>query len=96
MLLNSLSSFWANPDSSSSFSIAALEMLQKQVLPNHESFLNLDAQLNSFQILEQVYEDSSPTTPIYFVLSPGVDVISDVSKLAREFEMIEVRLGITP
>merc|ERR1712166_595002 len=69
--------------------LAALEMLQKQVLPNHESFLNLDAQLNSFQILEQIYEDSSPSTPIYFILSPGVDVISDVSKLARERDMIE-------
>jgi hypothetical protein len=53
--------------------LMALEMLQKQVLPNATEFLNLDAQLNSYQILEQIYEDSDPTTPIYFVLSPGVN-----------------------
>ena len=69
--------------------LMALEMLQKQVLPDSNVFLNLDAQLNSYQILEQIYEDSSPTTPIYFVLSPGVDVISDVSKLAITHDMIE-------
>lgn len=69
--------------------LMALEMLQKQVLPNATEFLNLDAQLNSYQILEQIYEDSDPTTPIYFVLSPGVDVISDVSKLAITNDMIE-------
>ena len=69
--------------------LMALEMLQKQVLPDAANFLQLDAQLNSFQILEQIYEDSSPSTPIYFILSPGVDVISDVSKLARERDMIE-------
>jgi len=67
----------------------ALQMLQKMVLPNAENFLMLDAQLNSYQILEQSYADSTPNTPIYFILSPGVDVISDVSRLAKEYDMIE-------
>jgi hypothetical protein len=30
----------------------------------------------------QAYEDSSPTIPLYFILSPGADVVSDVDKLA--------------
>ena len=69
--------------------LMALEVLQRQVLPDAETYIALDAQLNSFQILEQIYEDSSSTTPIYFVLSPGVDVVADVSRLAQQYGMEE-------
>ncbi|CAG6015638.1 unnamed protein product [Menidia menidia] len=30
---------------------------------------------------EKLYEDSSPTTPVFFILSPGVDPLRDVEKL---------------
>jgi dynein heavy chain len=47
-----------------------------------------DSKLNSFQILQEVFEDSTPSTPIYFVLSPGADVASDVDRLAKQQKMI--------
>ena len=34
-------------------------------------------------VLELAMEDSSPSVPIYFILSPGSDVVADVDALAR-------------
>ena len=34
-------------------------------------------------MLEQAFDDASPTVPIYFVLSPGANVVADVDKLAE-------------
>lgn len=30
---------------------------------------------------DKLYEDSSPSTPMFFILSPGVDPLKDVEKL---------------
>lgn len=30
---------------------------------------------------EKLYEESSPLTPVFFILSPGVDPLKDVEKL---------------
>ncbi|ETM55018.1 hypothetical protein L914_01719 [Phytophthora nicotianae] len=53
-----------------------------QTLPNGCQFLNCDSQLNSFAILQSAFKESSPWTPMYFILSPGSDVVADVDKLA--------------
>ncbi|KAE9226456.1 Dynein beta chain, flagellar outer arm [Phytophthora fragariae] len=53
-----------------------------QTLPNGSNFLNCDSQLNSFAILKSAFKESSPWTPMYFILSPGSDVVADVDKLA--------------
>ncbi|POM80274.1 Dynein heavy chain [Phytophthora palmivora] len=53
-----------------------------QTLPNGSQFLNCDSQLNSFAILKSAFKESSPWTPMYFILSPGSDVVADVDKLA--------------
>nr|XP_040021026.1 dynein heavy chain 11, axonemal isoform X2 [Gasterosteus aculeatus aculeatus] len=37
---------------------------------------------------DQLYEDSSPSTPVFFILSPGVDPLKDVEKLG-------LKLGFT-
>ncbi|KAL4106224.1 hypothetical protein PRIC1_004278 [Phytophthora ramorum] len=55
-----------------------------QALPNGSQFLNCDSQLNSFAILKSSFRESSPWTPMYFILSPGSDVVADVDKLAVE------------
>lgn len=34
---------------------------------------------------EKLYEDSGPTTPVFFILSPGVDPLKDVEKLGTVF-----------
>ncbi|KAG2907508.1 Dynein heavy chain 17, axonemal [Phytophthora cactorum] len=53
-----------------------------QTLPSGSQFLNCDSQLNSFAILQSAFKESSPWTPMYFILSPGSDVVADVDKLA--------------
>ncbi len=63
---------------------AAFEKFIINTLPDGSTYTSLDAQSNSFQIIEQAYTDSSPVTPIYFILSPGADVVSDVDKLAAQ------------
>lgn len=30
---------------------------------------------------DKLYEDSGPSTPVFFILSPGVDPLKDVEKL---------------
>merc|ERR1711871_1506234 len=57
----------------------------EQVLPNGTAYSQCDSSLNSLEILSESFEDSSPTTPIFFILSRGSDVVSDLDKLsARE------------
>ena len=66
---------------------AALKKFIGDTLPGGNFFVDVDAQLNSYQILENLYEDSTSTTPLYFILSPGVDILSDVEKLAKKCGM---------
>jgi dynein heavy chain len=63
---------------------AALSNFIRDTLPRGKDFVECDSELNSFQILEQAFEDSSPLIPLYFILSPGADVVSDVDKLAAK------------
>ncbi|KAL3657725.1 hypothetical protein V7S43_017298 [Phytophthora oleae] len=60
----------------------AVSSFIQQTLPNGSHFLNCDSQLNSFSILKTSFKESSPWTPMYFILSPGSDVVADVDKLA--------------
>lgn len=57
-----------------------------QTLPNGAQYLNCDGHLNSFSVLKNAFKDSTPTTPMYFILSPGTDVVADVDKLAVQDE----------
>lgn len=34
---------------------------------------------------ERLFEDSSPSTPVFFILSPGVDPLRDVEKLGMMY-----------
>ncbi|CAM9099296.1 unnamed protein product [Ectocarpus fasciculatus] len=51
-------------------------------LPDGPAFADIDAKLNSFQVLSEAFKDSDPATPIYFILSAGANVTADVDKLA--------------
>ena len=61
---------------------AAITNFIKEVLPKGKDFVECDNDLSGFQIFEQSFKDSSPLTPIYFVVSPGSNIVSDVDKLA--------------
>jgi dynein heavy chain len=68
--------------------LPAIKTMISQVLPNGNEYVMCDSKLNSFQILQETFPDSTPTTPIYFVLSPGANVASDVDRLAKLQKMI--------
>jgi len=57
------------------------------VLPNGEEYINCDSTLNTTAIVDQTLEDSKTVTPIFFILSPGVDVVAEVDKMARKYGM---------
>ena len=69
--------------------IVAISAFIRETLPLGSRYIHCDADLNSFQLLQQTFEDMTPTIPIYFVLCPGTDVVSDVDKLAMELGKVK-------
>ena len=62
----------------------ALSSFLRTTLPGGSSYVDCDATLNSGEILEQCLLDSTPTTPIYFILSPGANVVADLDVMASD------------
>jgi dynein heavy chain len=58
-----------------------------QTLPDGGSYVNCDGSLNSKSITDNSLMDSTPVTPLYFILSPGADVVGDLDALAVKYEM---------
>lgn len=63
----------------------ALNNFIRDLLPQGKDFVECDSELSSYQILAQSFEDSTPIIPLYFILSPGADIVSDVDKLAAKY-----------
>jgi dynein heavy chain len=61
----------------------AVEKFVRANLPDGKEYADCDGTLNSFEILKQAYGDSSRKVPLYFILSPGADVVADVDRLAQ-------------
>jgi len=59
----------------------------KGVLPNGLEYANCDSTLNTGAIVDESLGDSSTITPLYFILSPGVDVVAEVEKLTAKYEI---------
>jgi len=57
----------------------------RNTLPNGNAYADCDGALNALEILDQSYLDSTPTTPIYFILSPGANVVGDLDKMADKY-----------
>jgi dynein heavy chain len=62
----------------------ALNNFIQKTLPNGVDYVECDSTASPFQILYSSYLDSTPTTPIYFILSPGANPVVDVENLARK------------
>jgi len=62
----------------------ALDMFIRRTLPNGDNYVDCDSTSSFFQVLSQSYADSTPTTPIFFILSPGANPVKDVELLARK------------
>eukprot|EP00920_Eleutheroschizon_duboscqi_P043021 GHVT01102391.1.p1 GENE.GHVT01102391.1~~GHVT01102391.1.p1 ORF type:complete len:1037 (+),score=104.37 GHVT01102391.1:382-3492(+) len=62
----------------------ALSEYIRSVLPDGASFLECDSSSSFEQILLDAFEDSSSSTPIFFVLSPGADPVKEVEKIGSK------------
>ena len=61
---------------------AAITAFVRKQLPLGRQLADADAGLSSAAILQRAFQDASPTAPVYFILSAGADVDTDVAKLA--------------
>ena len=69
--------------------ITAISEYIRTMLPNGNMYLDGDSALSFYEILESSFEESTATTPIFFILSPGADPVKEVEALGR-------KLGYTP
>jgi dynein heavy chain len=60
-------------------------MTSAGILPDSGSYLECDSRLSNLQILDSCLEESTPKSPIYFILSPGVNVVADLDKKAADY-----------
>ena len=72
-----------------------LKKVCRAVLPDGRAFADADADLSSFQVLAAAFEDAAPEVPVLFVLSPAVDVVADVDKLAKKCGMVPGQSYVT-
>jgi len=56
-------------------------------LPFGTKYSKCDQTLNSNQVIAESLKTSTTVTPIFFILSPGVDVVAEVDKLAIRYEL---------
>jgi len=64
---------------------AALNTFIRRTLPNAGLYADCDSTLNSLEILDQCLKDSTPKTPLYFILSPGANVVADLDAMALKY-----------
>ena len=64
---------------------SALSQFIRNILPNGSNYCDCDSTLNSIEILDQCLADSTPKTPIYFILSPGANVVADLDAMALKY-----------
>jgi len=62
---------------------SSLDNFVRRILPKGGDYVDCDSTSSFQQVLQSSYLESSPTTPIYFILSPGADPVKDVENLAR-------------
>jgi len=62
-------------------------MFIRKTLPAGDSFVDCDNTSSADDLLQTSFEDSSPSTPIFFILSPGANPIKNVEILCRKMGM---------
>lgn len=71
----------------------------RSMLPSGAQYLDGDSALSFYDILESSFGDSTATTPIFFILSPGADPVKEIEALGRKlgytanFNLHNVALG---
>ena len=63
---------------------SAIDNFVRKTLPRGDDFVDCDSTSSFQQVLLSSYMDSTTTTPIYFILSPGANPVREVEILARK------------
>lgn len=63
---------------------SAIDNFVRKTLPKGDDFVDCDSTSSFQQVLLSSYLDSTTTTPIYFILSPGANPVREVEILARK------------
>ncbi|CAE7559140.1 unnamed protein product, partial [Symbiodinium sp. CCMP2456] len=61
----------------------ALAKWIRQSLPSGRDYIDCDASLSFYKVLQSSYEDSTSNTPFFFILSPGADPVKEVEALGK-------------
>ena len=57
-------------------------------LPDGDAYADCDSAFSSVEILDNSLADSTPSVPIYFILSPGANVMGDLDTLAMKYGFV--------
>jgi dynein heavy chain len=63
----------------------AIENFVTETMPFGPKYAKCDSTLNANQIIDASLGDSNTTTPMFFILSPGVNVVAEVDRLAIKY-----------
>lgn len=56
----------------------------RNTLPNGRDYMDCDGSSSFQQVLMNTFEDSTTTTPIFFILSPGADPVKEVEAMGKK------------
>ena len=69
--------------------VVAVQKFVTSMLPNGRKYTELDAGMSFAAVLELSLEDSTPYTPLFFILSSGSDPVATVYESANKKGLIE-------
>ena len=61
----------------------------RQLLPQGQAYTDCDSTQSAIEILDQSLQDATPATPVYFILSPGANVVGLLDKLADKYGFVK-------
>jgi len=56
----------------------------RNILPDGREYMDCDASASFQQVLQLSFDDSTNTTPIFFILSPGADPVKEVEAMGKK------------
>jgi len=62
-------------------------------LPNGRDYMDCDGSNSFFEILSTSFADSTATTPIFFILSPGADPVKEVESMGKKTVALQLNVN---
>jgi dynein heavy chain len=64
----------------------------REALPNGRDYMDCDGSSSFYEVLQSSYDDSTSTTPVFFLLSPGADPVKEVEAMGKK--LIQLQLNV--